>query len=720
VLGVIRRFHVSRRVLAGVALTLGLLACGSLAGEAPAFAEVRAGWRPSEAWLLDRHGTELSRLRLDYSVRRLEWVPLARVPAVVVDTVARAEDRRFWTHAGVDWRALGAAALAALTGGGARGASTITMQVAALLDPALGPRRGGRTLGQKADQVRAALALDRAWRKHEVIEAYLNLAPFRGEHQGIGAAAQVLLGKAPDALDAADAHLLAALLPAPNAAPERVADRACRLAREGAGAVPCEWLRALAHRALAGPGVPAASPGLAPHLARVLLAAPGARVTSTLDGTLQGRVREVLAAQIRELEGGNVRDGAALVVDNASGEVLAYVGSAGEGSAARHVDGVRARRQAGSTLKPFLYALALERGYLTAASLLDDSPVQLETGAGLYVPQNYDRDFRGLVSVRTALAASLNVPAVRALILTGLEAFRDRLVTLGYGGVTEEGEFYGYALALGAPEVSLLEQVNAYRTLANGGVSSPLRFLAQGPTGEAAAGPGGDAPRRVLPAAAAFVIADVLSDPAGRAATFGLASPLGTGYWSAVKTGTSKDLRDNWCVGFSDRYTVGVWVGNFEGDSMRGVSGVAGAAPAWRAIMDLLHPDRASRGPGPPPGLVARRVEFEGGLEPARTEWFLAGTEVGRVERAGADGPARITSPPDGVTIALDPDIPPDRQVVPLEARGAGAGLLWVLDGVALGPATRPHRWQPTRGEHVVRLVTPDGAVRYEARFQVR
>src|SRR6185369_7622727 len=161
-------------------------------------------------------------------------------------------------------------------------------------------------------------------------------------------------------------------------------------------------------------------------------------------------------------------------VDNDTGDVLAYVGSAGPQSRAREVDGVRARRQAGSTLKPFLYELALERHYLTAASLLNDAPITLDTASGIYIPQDYDRDFKGLVSVRTALGSSLNVPAVRAIVLTGVEPFRERLHALGYSGLTRDGDFYGFALALGSAEVSLWEQAQAYRTLALGGRGSAL------------------------------------------------------------------------------------------------------------------------------------------------------------------------------------------------------------------------------------------------------
>ena len=173
--------------------------------------------------------------------------------------------------------------------------------------------------------------------------------------------------------------------------------------------------------------------------------------------------------------------------------------------------------------------------------------------------------------------------------MTGVDAFRDRLEALGYRGITRDGDYYGYSLALGSAEISLFEQVNAYRTLASGGIYSPLTIWQDRATQ--------NPPTRVMSEEAAFIVADILSDRAGRAVTFGLDNPLVTRFWSAVKTGTSKDMRDNWCIGFSSDYSVGVWVGNFEGDAMHRVSGVTGAAPVWLTIMNALHADPQARNP---------------------------------------------------------------------------------------------------------------------------
>ena len=460
---------------------------------------------------------------------------------------------------------------------------------------------------------------------------------------------------------------------------------------------------------------------LAPHLAHALLSKAGERVRTTLDAGTQRLANEVLRQHLAGLTSRNVRDGAVLIVDNETGYVLAYVGSAGATSRAREVDGVRARRQAGSTLKPFLYELAVERGYLNAASLLDDSPIALDTASGIYLPQNYDRDFKGLVSVRTALASSLNVPAVRTLVLTGVEPFRDRLQVLGYAGITQPGDFYGYALALGSPEVSLWEQVQAYRALARGGQWSAI--TAQ-PDATRRHGAG---PTKVLSSDAAFIIADVLSDRAARTVTFGLDNHLNTPFWSAVKTGTSKDMRDNWCIGFSRSFTVGVWVGNFEGDSMHDVSGVTGAAPVWNQLMLALHANRPSIAPAVPAGVTTSMASFTPAVEAPRRELFLrAGDEPAQKQAATvtavtAGGEiAHIASPANGMVIALDPDIPPAFQRLPFTASGVTDAMVLKLNGAVLGKATGKVLWSPKPGTHLLALEDSAGHTLDSAHFIVR
>ena len=650
----------------------------------PRFDEVKAAHRPSDIEFVDRDGQPLQVLRVDTTVRRFAWMPLAEMSPALRDAVVLSEDRRFWAHGGVDWRALAGAAWANAWNQRTRGASTLTMQLAGLLDDELARPGGGRGLAAKLGQAAAAKALERDWTKAQILEAYLNRVPLRADLVGVPAAAWTLFGKRPGGLDAAESALLAVLVRAPNAGVPAVTRRTCELLRQqqrGCAGLETTVEQALARRPRAAPGEM-----LAPHFAKAWFAAGGG-TRLPLDGGVQRVALQALRQQLAELRGRNVDDGAVLVLDNASGEVRAWVGSGGIG--ADEVDAVLARRQPGSTLKPFIYALAFERRLLTPASRLDDSPLELAAGNGLYAPQNYDHAFKGEVSARIALGSSLNVPAVRVAAMLGPDELFERLQSAGLD-LKESAGYHGPALALGSAETTLLGLTNAYRMLANGGRWSAARNTPQAPA----------APRRVFDPAAAYLVADILADAAARATTFGFDSPLVTRGWAAVKTGTSKDLRDNWCVGYTSRYTVGVWVGNADGEPMHAVSGVSGAAPVWRQVVAALHAAEVSRPPRPPLGIVqvARRP-------------FIAGTEPARV--AGRAGRFGIDSPRDGSIIVIDPEIPPAQQRLVFE----GAAGRWRVDGVVVGAGERVD-WRPRPGRH--RLEREGGGITERVDFEVR
>lgn len=721
------------RVLAG-ALCLGT---ATLACAVPSYDAVRRDWRSSDWILLARDGTPLQRTRIDNGERRGDWVALADVSPALREAIVVSEDKRFYAHSGVDWRGIAGAAWANLWNARTRGASTVTMQLAGLLgDDAR--RSGQRSLPQKAGQALDALWLERTWRKDQILEAYLNLVPFRGEAVGLSALSYTLFGKAPSGLDERESAVAAALIRAPNAPYPKVAERACWILRDMQAAPRCAGLDGFVQLAFARPATPSSAfldgEALAPHFARRVAAQvrpqAGARVRSTLDAGLQRFTRDTLTRTLIELnappQSRDVQDGAAVVIDNRSGEILAWVGSSGALSAAREVDAVLALRQAGSTLKPFLYAQAIDERRVTGATLLDDSPVDLAAGGGLYVPQNYDHDFKGWVSVRSALGSSLNVPAVRTLVLVTPHRFSKTLTALGLP-LTEQGDYYGYSLALGSADVSLLTLANAYRALANGGVARPTFDLPRSTAPGAAPRPA-QAGRRVFSADASFIVTDMLADNNARTRTFGFDSPLATHAFSAVKTGTSKDMRDNWAVGFTSRYTVGVWVGNADGAPMRNVSGVTGAAPVWAAIVARLHRDGGSVAPTAPPGVVRERVSFERAIEPTRDEWFLRGTETTEVRlAAGAGGepaapraPLAIAAPTDGTIFAVDPDIPPRNQRVWFErvAGNSGRGS-WRLDGRVIGHGERV-AWLPWPGRHTLELLDADGKVADHVAFEVR
>ncbi len=704
------------------------------------FDHIKQEAKASEAWLLDRHGAPLHRLRVDKQIRRGEWIALQDMSPALRTAMVLSEDKRFYEHSGVDWKAVSSAAWGNLFNQRTRGASTLSMQLASLVED--GPRTSSerKNIFGKAGQAISATQLERSWRKDQILEAYLNLVPFRGELQGIDALSRTLFDKAAHGLDASEAAIAAALVRAPNAKAQVVAQRACGVLRsmQATSDAQCAALQTYAQAVLPRKAWEP-SDGIAPHLAQKLLASSKTNQRTSLDAALQRQALQSLQQQLRELHGRNVQDGAVVVIDNASGQVLAYVGSSGNLGVAQEVDAAAALRQAGSTLKPFLYAQAIAENRLTAASLLDDSSAHILTASGLYIPQNYDRSFKGWVSARTALGASLNVPAVRALVMVSPDAFARQLRSLGLP-LKNDGDFYGYSLALGSADVSLLSLTNAYRALANGGQYSEASF-------NAASKP---IPQSAINPQATFIVSDILSDGNARARTFGTDSILTTRFWSAVKTGTSKDMRDNWAIGYSQQFTVGVWVGNASGASMWDVSGISGAAPVWASVMSYLHANTPSRAPLPPAGLVRERVSLQAAagqmLEAPREEWFVSGTQQKLFARSSANvdsnainsialraqnitgnsqkglknsalQAAQITSPTSGTIIALDPDIPPRHQRLHFTAHAASAQ--WRLNGKNLG-AAKNVQWLPMPGRHALQLVDAQGSVLDEVKFEVR
>jgi penicillin-binding protein 1C len=730
----------------------------------PRFDEVKSAFQPSDVRIVDRNGELLHSMRADKTVRRGQWVALADISPALRTAMVLSEDKRFYEHSGVDWRAVSSAAWGNVWNTKTRGASTITMQLAGLLDEDLKTAAGGRSVLQKVGQTVSAQLLERSWRKDQILEAYLNNVPFRGEMVGIDALSRTLFGKAAHGLDDREAAVTAALVRAPNAKASAVAQRACGVLKVMQPTVKtdCVGLDLYVTAALQRKEFDASS-GIAPHVARRVLSvrpelvegaaslkkastSSARTVVTTLRAPLQRFADQTLNRHLRELQSRNVQDGAIVVLDNATGAVLAYVGSSGELGRSGEVDFVTALRQPGSTLKPFLYAQAIAERRLTAASLLEDSPTHIQTAGGLYIPQNYDHQFKGWVSVRTALGSSLNVPAVRTLVMVSPDAFAKQLKMLGLP-LKEAGDFYGYSLALGSAEVSLLNLTNAYRSLANGGRASPTYLtvpasltvhpeLVEGSAGSKTST--GSVRTVIAPSIqaidprAAFIVSDILSDTNARARTFGSDSVLATRFWSAVKTGTSKDMRDNWAVGYSQRYTVGVWVGNASGAAMWDVSGTTGAAPVWAAVMQFLHRTEASKAPLAPSNLVQVQTQFSQNgstmLEAARQEWFLAGTEqpqfaINKIAVQAINTPAisinnaRITSPVSGTIIALDPDIPPNRQRVSFQAEGQN--VAWLLDGKPFAKGANA-KWLPWPGRHVVQLVDAKGVKLDEIKLEVR
>jgi penicillin-binding protein 1C len=685
---------------------------------APSFDEVRRVYAQSDAVLRDRHGTIIHELRVNFSSRCLDWTDISGLSPVLTKAVVLSEDKRFYDHHGVDFVAIAGATASTAVGqlfktpllfnGRMRGASTITMQVASFLDKTLEREGRKRTISQKWHQMRTAQAIEKKWSKAQILEAYVNLVDFKGELKGITAASRGLFDKAPSGLNHTESLILACLIRAPNASAQAVFRRASRLAsvmQLPPGSIP---LTDTIRMAIFRPYAIRQQEAMAPHVAYQLLNAGAKDVTSSIDGPLQAFAKMVLIDHLRSVKDQNVNDGALIVLDNKTGEILAYLGNSGADSSASFVDGVRARRQAGSTLKPFLYALALDSRVLTAASLIEDSPLDVATEKGIYRPENYDKHFKGFVPARVALASSLNVPAVRVLMLTGTDRFVEILRDLGFSDL-RDGDFYGYSLALGSFDVSLFEMANAFRTLANKGLKGDVTFQP---------GRGGKTHTRVFSREAAYIVADILSDRQARSVTFGLENALATPFWSAAKTGTSKDMRDNWCIGFSRDYTVGVWVGNFGGSAMWDVSGVTGAAPIWQEIMNYLHKGGKSEKPFTPPGVIRMAVSADHGS--FKSELFIAGTESA-VAAPGRASPTRlrIIYPPDDATLAYDPDIPTEVQRVFFKASGNAKDARWLLNGEEIGRGS-PCGWALKGGIYHLALIGHNNRPSDEVRFMVK
>lgn len=617
------------------------------------FESVRASYTPSDVWITDRSGRRMEMVRTGKAGRKLEWTQWSDVSASFKTLLIKVEDRRFYSHVGFDVFALVRAGFGKLTGNSSRGASTISMQVAGLLK--------GRSLHvrrdvfEKVDQIISAVKLDAEWTKDQILETYVNLVSFRGELVGLRAASRGYFDKNPSGLNETEAAILVALLRSPNAAPDAVAKRACAALEF----TDCSAVASLARRILVEPYRLNRSRVLVPVLAKQFTEPRqnDSEIHTSLDGSIQDFAINALREQLRALHQQNVHDGAALVLETKTGRVAAYVANAGQGySSAVQVDGIQMRRQAGSALKPFVYATAFERRLLEPEALLDDSPADITVAKGkIYHPRNYDNIFRGFVSVSEALGSSMNVPAVRAIQLVGEGPVLDTMRGLGFKNLKHD-EYYGPSLALGSIDVSLWELTDAYRQLGVDG--------------------------SVFSAGTRESIFNILASSEYRRFTFGMDSILSLPFAAAVKTGTSKDMRDNWCIGWTSQYTVGVWVGNFNGDPMWNVSGVSGAAPVWRSLMTEIHKlDHES------PKL---KYHEPNAPLPKRTI-------------------SRIRYPAEDMLVAIDPDIPMNLQKLPIEIENPQDGQQIYLDDGSLGQAKPTILWQLATGRHSITLKDKNG-----------
>jgi penicillin-binding protein 1C len=649
-----------------------------------------------------RDGTPLSYTR-ENTWNTGDVVALNAVPPLLQRAFIVAEDQHFYEHHGVDWTARAAASWQNLRAGTAvRGASSITEQTVRILHPR------PRNLWSRWLENFEAARLEARFSKTQILTFYLNQVPYADRRRGVVQAARLYFDRGLDTLSPAEQLALAVLVRSPSGmdlrhnaprarrAIEQLADR--MLQRGDLTAPLREQVRADPLQ-LSASSAPLDAGHFVSHA--LVNSGPGPvpdQIHTTLDPNYQMTTQRILDAALARLAKRGVKDGAVLVIDHRRNEIQAW--AVGQAQSAGY-DAVLTPRQPGSTMKPLLYALALEQGW-TAATLIDDSELSESVGTGQHTFHNYSRVHYGALRLREALGNSLNIPAVKTLKFVGENRFLDRLHALGITSLTQHPDFYGDGLALGNGEVSLYEMAQAYTVLARQGRYLPLTILAND------AQPRTDA--EIFSPEIATLIGNILADPDARMLEFGrgLQFPVET----AIKTGTSTDYRDAWAIAFDYRHTVAVWMGNLDGSAMNGVTGAVGPAMLLRSLFSELNRNQDTRDLVLSRALVQAKIcRRDGRLADescaSTAEWFLPGTLPERSSATPVEAATqyKLLQPTVGLHVAHDPRIPPELEALPMQI-AAVPGLRrvdWYIDGrqVSSTPAGR-YAWPLERGNHAV------------------
>lgn len=691
----------------------------------------------------------------------MDWVD---IPEDYINATLAAEDKRFFSHGGLDLIALSRAMKSNISVGRiVSGASTISQQLVKISSP-----RGDRDVWVKFREFFQARHLEMTHTKKEILTEYFNRLDYGNLREGPVAAARFYFGKPLKELSLAESALLVSLPQSPSRLnplkhPERALKRRNWVLERMA--VEFGYSRERIERAKEEPLVfHEESSGIvaAPHLMSMLLwRGVSGEIRTTLDGKLQMEAQRIVAREMDLLKSKGVSQAAVLVVDNESGHILTWVGSANRRDPSGGLmDGVLVPRSAGSTLKPFVYELAFRKG-VWAGSVFPDIPTRYMSADGVDAPRNFNNRYRGPMTVREALACSQNIPAMRALGLGGGAAdFLSHLKELGFEALQGKASDYGLGLAIGNAEVRLLDTVRAYVTLARGGESISLQLCP-----ESSDILGVRPSQRLIPEQHAYVITDILADKNARIGGFGMRSPLNLPFPCAVKTGTSSDFRDNWCVGYTKAYTVGVWVGNFDNRRMEGVSGISGAGPMFAGIMKYLHDGGKSEWFSRPQGLVRVEIDKRSGKDCSQLsgipdqfkyeEWAFAShppvkakesdyDEKGRYilsslysewyESAennskdaytirnkswSADEKPRILNPVPGALLLLDPELPGGGRLIPLRSN-LPEGVVWECSTLNIIQRNGRYILELMPGRHTVKALHPETGLESESTITVK
>ncbi len=711
----------------------GLLIAGVLLYVVPCFFSLPDNIEqppPQGQAFADRNGTPLRRFLTGDGLRVDSFIAYGELPRSLVEATLAVEDQRFFKHLGVDYIGICRAAYdSVMRKKMVSGASTITQQLIKISSP---PRK--RDFKTKLLEIARARKLEFSLGKPEILAAYLNRLPYGNQLTGCEAAARQYFGKPVSDLSLAESAFLAGLPNRPSYfnpyhnfagakkrqlwVLKRMQDEKY-ISREQFEVAASELLTLQPRRT---------EDFRAPHFVELYLqhhsndSSDNQVIRTSLDLQDQTFVEDCVTRTLGQLSGKTLVgensevQAAVVVIDNPSGEILALTGSRSFfNSEAGQVNGAWAARSAGSTLKPFTYMMALEKGW-TAASVIPDISTEYVSEAGSFFPVNFDRRFNGPVSLRRALATSLNVPAIRVLKEVGGPRALHQVLQdhLGLTSLAPDGNTYGLGLTIGNAEARLLELTNAYACLGRLGVWKPYRFTQQGTVDD----------RTLFGRENAWILADILSDNSARVPAFGINSALQLPFKVAVKTGTSTDFRDSWTIGYTPEFTVGVWLGHFDNRPLPKVlAGSLGAGPIFHEVMLHLHKDRTPTWYPMPAGIVKKKVDRLNGLlidseairpRETREEYFVVNhlpefagpqnyTEDGKTllpalytawwnESASAlhqlaalekpvDAAApnlMILSPLSGTIAYLDPDLPAGGQKFPLRFSGGGKeGIEW-------------------------------------------
>ncbi|WP_353570825.1 transglycosylase domain-containing protein [Candidatus Albibeggiatoa sp. nov. BB20] len=680
-----------------------------------------ADYAAKKIQVLDRNATPLN---ITYQNRWNvhDYVPLHEIPEILQQVFILSEDKRFYQHNGMDWVARSHAMWQNIKSlEVVRGASTITEQVVRIIYPR------PRTFWSRWREGFEANLYEQKFSKAEILEFYLNQVPYAGQKRGVVQAARYYFNRDLQTLNLKEMMALSVLVRSPSRLDlkkgtdeiERpIKDLAVRL--WAMNLITAEDYQAVLNQPLhiQDFSLPIKATHFVNYVQQNNLNSQSekpryAKVRTTLDASLQKKIAAILQQRLADLKAREVGNGAVLVVNHQTQEILAWV-NANNDVQFSHYDAITLPRQPGSTLKPLLYALALEKGW-TAATLIDDSPLATPVGTGLHTYHNYSRHHYGLLRLRDALGNSLNIPAIRAVQFIGADHFLKSLRRLGMYSLDATAVFYGEGLALGNGGVSLLELVQAYTVLANQGQFRPLKsqLFSGNQIGE-----------QLLSSDATSIIANILADADARRLEFGRSTLLRLPVETAVKTGTSTDYHDAWTLGFNHRYTVGVWLGNLSQQPMNQVSGASGAALVLRAVFAELNRHEQTQPLFRSDNVVPIEICRDTGLKKldndrcsSRMELFIQGTEPNQAHMAQLLARKKqlpphhifLQQPTKGLQIALDPRIADEFEQFKFELSNNpiehASHIDWLLDGEIIATTAaniRHYLWSPVRGKHVV------------------